>query len=299
MTICIAIACDCNQTIQKNQDENQEKIKPKIIMVADRMLTMRGLDTEFEFPKAKLTQMTNNCAIATAGNALAVTEIVDAVKQKLKIIKHSPPIHDIALFFKDAYVDLRRKEIEDEILKPVGINSLEAFYKEQQNLTTAITLSIFKKIKKHDHNLSILIGGVDKSGAHIFAIDDPGVMCNLDEMGYDAIGSGNRHALLAFIGANYHSGTLSGEAMYLAYKAKRMSEKAPGIGTKYTDIWVIEDDAIYEMPHGDDISIIGIKKLEAMYTEEIKHASIPFEKLAEVVGQKIKRPDTEFLQGYA
>lgn len=256
-------------------------------MVGDRMLTIRGLDIEFEHPKTKLTQVTKNCIVASAGDALATTELFDAVKQKLKLIKHSPQTRDIASAFKDAYVDLRRKKAEDTILKPIGINTIEAFYNPQQNLNPAIALDLLKKIKKCDYNLQLLIGGVDNSGAHIYAIDDPGVMYSLDELGYDAIGSGNTHALLTVIGANYHSGTKFEEALYLAYKAKRMAEKAPGIGTVFTDIWVAERDAIYEIKQGSKDVKEGIKILEEMYDTELKQA-MKFDQLAEIAKTKIQ-----------
>ena len=285
MTICLAIACDC--------DLDDEKISPKVIMVGDRMLTIRGLDIEFEHPKTKLTQVTKNCIVASAGDALATTELFDAVKQKLKLIKHSPQTRDIASAFKDAYVDLRRKKAEDTILKPIGINTIEAFYNPQQNLNPAIALDLLKKIKKCDYNLQLLIGGVDNSGAHIYAIDDPGVMYSLDELGYDAIGSGNTHALLTVIGANYHSGTKFEEALYLAYKAKRMAEKAPGIGTVFTDIWVAERDAIYEIKQGSKDVKEGIKILEEMYDTELKQA-MKFDQLAEIAKTKIQnKKDSE------
>jgi 20S proteasome alpha/beta subunit len=306
MTICLAIACDSNSFDNGDPENNipPKRIPPKVILVGDRMITMRGLDIEFEHPKTKLTQITKYCVAATAGDALVITEIVDAVKQKLKLIKHKPQIHDIALIFKDTFVELRRKKIEDKLLKPIGIESLDAFYKDQQQKNTGLIIDRLKKIEKYDYNIQILIGGADNSGAHIFAIDNPGMIYNLDEMGYDAIGSGNTHALLTIIGANYHSDTSFEEALYLAYKAKRMAEKAPGIGTIFTDIWVVENDATYEIPQGNknvkegEIKI-GLARLEEMYEEELKQTKIPFDKLAEITKTKVKRDEPEFLKGYS
>ena len=279
MTICLAIACDCDST--------DEKISPKIIMVGDRMLTVPGLDIEFEYPKTKLIHVKNNCIAASSGNALVTTELFDVVNQKLKAIKHTPQIYDIAKVFKDTYVDLRRKKIEDHILKPIGIDSLGAFYQSQQNTNPGISLDLLKKIKKYDYDVTLLVGGVDNSGAHIYSILDPGIMYSLDDLGYDAIGSGNTHALLTIIGANYHSGTSFEEALYLAYKAKRMAEKAPGIGTIFTDIWVAERDAVYEIKQGSHDVKEGIKVLEEFYETELKNA-MPFNQLAKIAKEKIK-----------
>ena len=289
MTICIAINCECD----KKADSQ------RVIMVADRMITSEYLEIEFEHPKPKLMPVTQNCVVAISGNALLPTEVFDHVKQKLKITKNEPQISEIASTIKDAYAELRHKKIEDHILKPMGISSIEAFYKCQSFMNPEIVAKTFEEIKKYDYGLQLLIGGVDNTGAHIFAIDNPGVSFNLNDLGYDAIGSGENHAILTFIGANYHSNTTLEVALYLAYKAKKISEKAPGIGVKYTDIWVIENDAIYEIPQGDEKNVTGIKKLEMMYNTELKQTDVPLEQLIEIIKAKIKRTDLDILRGYA
>lgn len=53
--------------------------------------------------------------------------------------------------------------------------------------------------------------------------------------------------------------------LILTYKAKRISEKAPGIGKNYTDLWVIEPDEIYEVPDEEN----GLGKLKKLYSTEI------------------------------
>jgi hypothetical protein len=78
-----------------------------------------------------------------------------------------------------------------------------------------------------------------------------------------------------------------------------MSEKAPGIGTEFTDIWVIEHNAIYEIPQGTEEKKEGLVLLEEMYKEELKQTKIPFDKLAEITKTKVKRDDPEFLRGYS
>jgi hypothetical protein len=181
MTICIAIACD------SNVKDSEGKVKPpKVILIGDRMLTIEPLEIEFEHPKTKLMQLTNNCAVAMAGDALAVSELIDKTKQKLKSTKHSPQIYDIAIMLKDSYIELRRQNLEDKLLKPIGIDSLTSFYQFQQNMLPEIALKTFNEIKTFPKKLWVLIGGVDNTGAHIYAIDDPGILYVLDDLGYDA-----------------------------------------------------------------------------------------------------------------
>src|SRR5208283_5176842 len=75
MTICIAINCDCET----------EGVSPKVIMVADRMITSDYLEIEFEHPKQKLIPITRSCVASRAGNALAPSELFDMVHQKIRV----------------------------------------------------------------------------------------------------------------------------------------------------------------------------------------------------------------------
>ena len=287
MTICIAIRCDCG----KNGD-----VIPKVIMAADRMITSDYLEINFEQPVPKLTAIAKNCVVATAGDALSPSDLFDLAKQKIKMSKHTHQISEIVTILKESYVELRNKKIEDNILKPVGIPSIDFFYQNQQGIHPEIILKTFDAIKKFDFGVQLLVGGVDNSGSHIFGLANPGVSFNLDSLGYDAIGSGENHAILTFIGANYHSKTSFEEALYLTYKAKRISEKAPGIGTNYTDLWVIEPNEIYEVADEEN----GLGKLKKLYNTEIKQTKIDFNQLTEIVKTNIKdRKETEVDKSYS
>jgi len=287
MTICIAIRCDCG----KNGE-----VDHKVIMAADRMITSDYLEIEFEHPHPKLIALTQNCVVATAGDALAPSDLYDLTRRKITRSMHTPQIAEIVSLLKDSYIELRERKIEDHILRPAGIPSIEHFYKNQQFMHPEIILKTFDEIKKFDFGVQLLIGGVDNSGSHIFAIANPGVSYNLDGLGYDAIGSGENHAILTFIGANYHSNVSFEEALYLAYKAKRISEKAPGIGKNYTDLWVIEPEEIYEVPDEEN----GLGKLKKLYSTEIKQTKIDFKQLTEIAKTNIKeRKEVEVDKSYS
>lgn len=288
MTICIAIRCDCSQ--------DGKEITPRVIMAADRMITSNYLEIEFEHPLPKLTALTKNCVVATAGDALAPSDLFELARQKITQSKHTHQISEIVTILKESYVELRDKKIEDFILKPAGISSIETFYKSQQFMHPEIVLKTFEEIKKFDFGVQLLIGGVDNSGSHIYAIDNPGFSFNLDSLGYDAIGSGENHAILTFIGANYHSKTSFEEALYLTYKAKRISEKAPGIGTNFTDLWVIEPDVVYEVTDSED----GLGKLKKLYKTEMSQTKMDFKQLTEIAKTNIRdKKDVEFEKSYS
>src|SRR3989442_2698918 len=106
MTICLAVICDKGE---------------RVIMASDSMLTSSGLSIEFEHRKPKLMAVSNNCVMATAGDALVHTELHEATCESVEALKN-PTVGQIVDCVKKAYTDLRRQKIVETILTPKGFN---------------------------------------------------------------------------------------------------------------------------------------------------------------------------------
>jgi len=223
MTICIAALCDKNF---------------KAIVASDRMITVMPLSQEFEHGTSKIQTIAKTCAAVTAGSALLPSELCKAVEEPISKLG-KPHISQIVDEIKKQYVELRKKRIEEEVLKPRGL-TIETFYKNIGKLPPQIAIPLDNKIESYDEfRLDVLIGGVDDSGGHIYQVSNPGISECFDILGYSAIGSGEPHAISSFI-ANDYTGLVSlNEGVYMVYEAKKRSEKAPGVGPS-TDMCVID-----------------------------------------------------------
>jgi len=255
MTICIMAICENNS---------------KIIVASDRMLTIESF-IEFEHELTKIEKLSSNCAAVTAGNALTHVDIFNNVKP---VIKKSPflSISEIAEEVKNSFIRQRKKKIEELFLQMRGYN-IETFYENMVNLPESIYITLDDKIQNYDFNLDIIVGGVDDEGAHIYYIENPGTLESYDSVGYFAIGTGDIHATLTFISRDYFQEISTKESLYIIYEAKRISEKAPGVGKK-TDIWIIDRNHIIQLSQKviDSLNNIYNKKkvLEATQYKEIK-----------------------------
>jgi 20S proteasome alpha/beta subunit len=109
-------------------------------------------------------------------------------------------------------------------------------------------LTIQSQLDSYDYGLEILIGGVDSEVAHIYSIDAPGTSKCFDAIGFHAIGSGLPHAINTFIAKDYNQSFPLREALLIIYEAKKISEKAPGVGENITDISVISNKRIINFP---------------------------------------------------
>lgn len=223
MTICLAAICDNGKSV---------------VLISDSMITGEHLSIEFEHKTPKIIVLTENCAVATAGDALAHTELFEAVNLKVDKLR-TPRIAEIVECIKSCYVDLRQREVKERILNPRGIPNLRTFYQIQGSLVREIALTIQSEIDSYEYGLEILIGGIDEAGAHIHLVDDPGTSVAFDSIGYHAIGSGYPHAVTTLIANDYHQQFSLPKALLITYQAKKIAERAPGVGSKITNMAII------------------------------------------------------------
>ena len=231
MTICIAATCNDGRSV---------------IVASDTMVTNPGISIEFEHPGPKITKLSPTCVALTAGDALAHTELFDMVQSEIEQL-NAPPVQKIVREIKECYQAVRQREIVERVLAPRGIPGFGEFYKLQSALSSEVAFTIQARIDTYDYGLSILVAGISGPVAHIYGVSDPGTSQCYDAVNFHAIGSGTPHALNTLIARSCHSGTPLMEALLIVYEAKKMAEKAPGVGG-VTDISILTEDCITDLP---------------------------------------------------
>lgn len=232
MTICISAICDEGK---------------KIILASDSMLTNPGLSLQFEQPTRKMTELSQSCIALTSGDALAHTEMFGAVQQDIEALK-KPSIDKIVKTVKDCYQNIRKREIEERILIPLGYRNFQEFLNAQQIMLPEIAMKTQRDIDMYQFGLSILLSGFSGEKAHIFGIFDPGTSSCYDALGFHAIGSGLPHAVNTLIARECFPTTGWEEALMMVYEAKKMAEKAPGVGSRFTNICIMTSNKSFYLP---------------------------------------------------
>jgi 20S proteasome alpha/beta subunit len=64
-----------------------------------------------------------------------------------------------------------------------------------------------------------------------------------DSIGYHAVGSGSPHAVTTLIANDYHQGIPLNKALLITYEAKKIAERAPGVGSN-TNVAIINNDGV-------------------------------------------------------
>lgn len=214
MTICIAAICDNYKGV---------------VVATDSMLTSSYLSLEFEQPTKKMTPLSDQCVALTAGNAVAHTELFNEVQGRMNNLR-SPAVPAIVNELKRCYQSIRRQEIIERVLKPRGFDSFEEFYQAHRLLIPEIVTSIHYEIDRYDYGLSIIATGLTNGRAQIYHIGDPGTSQCYDAIGFHTIGSGSPHATNSLTARSCHQDLSLPDVFIRVYEAKKMAERAPGVG---------------------------------------------------------------------
>ena len=223
MTICLALVCEEGKSL---------------VAVADRMVSDASLSLEFEQGTRKIDRVGGSFAALTAGDALGHTDLIRQAADDVSKL-NQPSVLEVASAIEECFIRRRQDRAEKLVLRRVGLD-YTTFLEQQQNLSADLALELWTGYQSVELDIELLVVGIDSSGAHLYLVSDEETARCFDSIGYAAIGSGLPHAEGFLTEADYSSGISINRAIWLAYVAKRRSERAPGVGSRFTDILTIE-----------------------------------------------------------
>lgn len=211
-----------------------------VVAVADRMISVEFLSLQFEQHTRKVEHIGERFVALTAGDALGHTEIIRAATQEIAQLSQ-PSVYDVALQIEQCFIDARQHLAENSTLRRVGLD-YATFLEQQKNLSPELVSALMSEYQAVELDIELLLAGVDNTGGHLYEVSDPGVTTCFDSIGYAAVGSGLPHAESFLADADYSPNIPLNRAIWLGYVAKRRSERAPGVGSRYTDVLVIDEE---------------------------------------------------------
>jgi hypothetical protein len=248
MTVCVGALCrDIKGTASA-----------AVVVASDRMVTHGGI-TEFEHEIPKIVPLADRVVALTAGDGLRAARLT---REVVACVPSGPVVvGDVAQLVATTYAEHRRQQVESELFTPRGVTMAQFYGGLQSQLLGQLVGMIDQQVITFNHGLSLLIAGVDDTGAHLYSVHNPGASVNdFRSIGFDAIGSGALHALQSLIGFGQAGVDPLHETVFSVYVAKRRAESAPGVG-RFTDMVVItaEGAAVLDGPL--------LEQLDALYAE--------------------------------
>lgn len=240
-----------------------------VVAVADRMISVEFLSLQFEQHTRKVERIGERFVALTAGDALGHTEIIRAATQEIAQLSQ-PSVYDVALQVERCFIDARQHLAENSTLRRVGLDYV-TFLEQQRNLSPELVSALMSEYQAVELDIELLLAGVDNTGGHLYEVSDPGVTTCFDSIGYAAVGSGLPHAESFLADADYSPNIPLNRAIWLGYVAKRRSERAPGVGSRYTDVLVINEKKGVQFL--DSLTLDGLDSLYQRYVAGLREVT--------------------------
>ena len=221
MTVCIAARCQHNGA-------------PYIVGAADRMATSD--DIEFASPQAKIQKVSNSVAVLTSGSIDPHTYALGKTRLHFKD-SAAPTVDEITRYYAASINEFRREHAALQAFGELGL-TIDSFIEKQSSMLPNIATSLLVAFQSHWITCQALVCGSDINGVHIMAIDNKGSVASRNDIGFDAIGSGARHANSQFMFARHSQDNTLVDTLFLAYLSKKFAEAAPGVGPD-TDLFFV------------------------------------------------------------
>jgi len=195
MTVGIACTCDV------------ESDDPKAIVAADRMVTSgRAARREYEHTSSKMVSVVGedgNSPVTAVAIGAGSVSLADEVFYKVdnRIQEEAPQsTRRVAEHAVVALQELVQETINRQVLSPQGL-TLETFNQIQNQMNPQIVQGTYQEMMETKEEVltkvSILLAGVDDSGAHLYNIRHND-MARSDSIGYLTVGSGAEPANSSF-----------------------------------------------------------------------------------------------------
>jgi hypothetical protein len=223
MTVGIAAICE-------------EERDPKIVLAADRMITTgRNPQIEYEHTRSKIQTIYDNEVVSCMGVASGTVSFIEEFFLRLGAKLDSPTgIREIAQKGRDAYAELGRETVENQVLNQFDIE-LSDLSENQDDFNADVLSSLLSDVAEAQSDFSsqleVLLGGVDGLGPHIYSIQGFDLEPQ-NTIGYHAVGSGTQPARSVFIRNEHRADCSVRKGLINTIEAKNRSEEARGVGTE-------------------------------------------------------------------
>ena len=224
MTVCIAALF--------RWPYGKNDIGTAVVTASDRMITAG--DVEYEPAQLKIGFLSRRVLILIAGDYTVHSHAIKEVQYQVRSNQAVKP-YDVACMYGTAIQSSRRRQAEDLILAPLGLNT-DSFLAQQRDMSEGLISSLTTQMQDFQGpDVEALVVGMENDVAHIYIVDRHGTVGCYDDVGFAAIGIGAWHARSRLMQNGYVNTVGFAPALAAIYAAKKSSEVAPGVG-KATDM---------------------------------------------------------------
>jgi len=273
VTICIAVICDF---------DSPAGTPPGIVFCADRLVSAR---IQFEGATPKIKMITNYCiAMQSSNDSLTSDLILEKVKAKASPLEKTAKIVEIVEMIRQECFELKKRWVEDNILSKYNLA-----FESLNTRPDSIVKDAINEVRDCHYPFEfqyIVLGLEESKEAHLYVIDQDGQYWLQDSLGFAAIGSGGELAFLELTKHGYARNFPGVVAIPRIYLAKKVSERAQGVG-RDTDMGILffgDPKSGKFLPTSNNLAAPElIKKLDDTFNALIANEKAELDKLNKTV----------------
>ena len=220
--------------------------RQKVVLCADRLATMDYYRLRWEVDH-KLRQWTSKSAYTTAITMLAPGVLRDAGKK----LGADPMLDELVGVLNDTLAECLATEFARRVLVPLSVRDLGQL--KDSLLSNEKKEEVLESFDEEDLQCNLILGAFDVDGAHlVHYYSEKRRVSVLDGSGLVVEGSGKIHAFPFLVRHGYSVSLTEGQAVWLAFAAKKQSELDAMVGPS-TDVCVVGADGVRFLT-GDEVA---------------------------------------------
>lgn len=250
--------------------------EPKVILGADRLLTTHQMSAiEHEHTESKISTIgprlpAANIKCVAAGALSLAEELRNRINTRIisesqEVQPQGIGVQHVSTWSAQEYRNLVQDKIENLVLSSYGLklDDLGRQHQFKDGFFQSVMSEADQLEQKIHDNLSMLIGGVDSTGAYVYGITNND-KTNYNDPGYSMIGSGTQPAQSEFIKHEYGKSYSPSDALCVFGAALYEAKEASGVGGN-VDIGIVGRDTNVEL---DDDMVNNLMEREETIAEE-------------------------------
>jgi hypothetical protein len=200
-------------------------------MISDTELSL-GITTTSEL---KARALAKNWGVMFAGEITYAENVIDEAQRLLS--QETVTAKKAATAMTQSYQSVRRARLEEQYLGTYGW-TMQQFLEQGPDVPSPTHRQyLLDSFDRYDLGCQFLVAGFsahDSQFPTIFEVDNPGIYVDRSIVGYAAIGSGANSAITYLASHSQQNIDPLWISLYNAIAAKRVGERAPGVGNETT-----------------------------------------------------------------
>lgn len=218
-----------------------------VVCVADKALSYGG-SIQWDSDSSKMVSLgPSGPLVLFAGEETAITKVLAGLVADVSIFGQGKTKAEIITACEKEYKEAVDELVESKFLRPRLITKQDYVKAITSGQINPYMMTLAKEIKDFELECQFMVCGFASNGLpYILSLDSPGIITDMTQTGFHAVGSGWEKAVASLLFSEFKRSHPLYRTAYDSFDAKAFSEMAVGVGFDW-EMQVVTKDRIVEV----------------------------------------------------